>query len=249
MNPLDAINGIYRGFERLGLLKRTPAFLRNYEEEYPYFKELEQNHSIVREECEALLGIKEQLHDVQGMAGTRTVGGIHSIQWKSFMFKAGEFVEENCMLCPETAKILKRIPNIKQAFFSILYPNQYIKSHRGYYYGFMRYHLGVIIPDNNREKKCWLRVHDDIHDNDAFDRSTVTKGEKYFWKNGEGIIFNDNYIHDASNESDEIRVVLWIDVERKLPIWINWFNKLLLKMAYKSKQAKNVFENAKLYKK
>lgn len=246
MNPLKAVNNFFRFLEKKGLIERTPAFLRDYESTYPFFKELELNHAIVEKECRNLLEFREQLHNIEGIAGGKTVGGIHNIQWKSFMFKGGSFVEENCQLCPETAAILKRIPRIKQAFFSILYPNQYIRPHRGYYHGFMRYHLGVIIPNNNQDKKCWLRIHDDEVDNDNFDRETIVKGEKYFWENGKGIIFNDNYIHDASNESDEIRVVLWIDVIRNLPAWFDWFNVLLMNIGYRTKKVKKIAENAKV---
>ena len=162
------------------------------------------------------------------------------------MFKAGHFIEENCELCPETAHLLKKIPRIRQAFFSILYPNQYITPHRGYYQGFLRYHLGVIIPDNNEDNKCWIRVNDDLVDNKNYDKSSMDRGKTYHWKNGEGIIFNDNYLHDASNETDEIRVVLWIDVVRKFPFWFDWLNLLLLKIGYQTKAARKVAEEAKV---
>lgn len=245
MNPLNFVNNFFKGIERLKLIQRTPGIVTDYENEYPEFRELEENHAIIKKECENLLSMKEDINDVQGMAGDNTVGGIHNIEWKSFMFKAGSFIEENCELCPETARMLKKIPGIRQTFFSILYPNQYIKPHRGYYYGFLRYHLGVIIPNNNKDKKCWIRVNEDVIDNRNFDKNSLEKGSKYYWKNGEGVIFNDNYLHDAANETDEIRVIMWIYVERKFPFWLRWINKFFLFVAYQTKSAKKVAENAK----
>lgn len=244
MNALTRINKFFIGLEESGLVKRTPGILTNYKEQYPHFQELESNYEEIRRECEHLLSYDNKLHDVEGMAGQQTIGGIHQARWKSFMFKAGSFIDENCNLCPETARMLKKIPGIKQAFFSIVYPNQYIKPHRGYYYGFLRYHLGVIIPENNQNNRCWLRIHDDPQDNKNYDKTTIGKGRKYYWKNGEGIIFNDNYLHDASNESDEIRVVLWIDVVRKFPFWINWLNLLALSIAYSMKKVKKIEDQA-----
>lgn len=246
MNPVKAINGFFVSLEQKGWIRRTSGILRDYEAEYPYFKELEQNHEVIRKECEALLGIQDQLHNMEGLAGKKTVGGVHSIKWKTFMFKTGAFIEENCQLCPETAKMLKRIPRIKQAFFSILYPDQHIKPHWGYYHGFMRYHLGVIVPENNINNKCWLRVNDDPEDNAKWDKSLAYRGEKYFWKNGEGMMFNDNYLHEAANESDEIRVVLFVDVVRRFPIWIDWFNRLIMNLGYRTKKVKEIANNTKV---
>lgn len=248
MDLAKKINSYLTRLEEINFVKKTPGILHDYEKDYPQFKELEDNYETVRKECEALLAIKEQIHDVQGMAGNDTQGGIHGIQWKSFMFKAGRFIEENCEMCPETARIIKKIPRIKQAFFSILYPNQYIVPHKGYYNGFMRYHMGIIIPDNNEHNKCWLRVHTDPYDNKIYDKASIHKGEAYHWKNGKGIIFNDNYLHDASNETDEIRVVLWIDVVRKYPIWLDWLNRLMLNIAYQTRFAKKIAEEAKIKK-
>ena len=172
--------------------------------------------------------------------GKQTAGGIHAIKWKSFMFKSGIFVEENCKLCPETTSLIKQIPGVRTAFFSILDPNQYITPHEGYYDGFMRYHLGVIIPNNNKNKECWIRVanakipHEELPE----------KGDKYHWENGKGILFNDNYSHDANNDSDEIRVILWLDVERKLPFLFRIINKIMLDIGFSSKSVKKVAENA-----
>tara|TARA_R110000868_G_scaffold235273_6_gene489078 strand:+ start:20114 stop:20887 length:774 start_codon:yes stop_codon:yes gene_type:complete len=244
--PLKFINDFIVKLEEKEWIKRTPAFLHDYEKDYPYFKELEDNYEIVQKECMALLNYKEELKDVDGFAGEQSKGGIHAIKWKSFMFLSGSFVEENCELCPKTARLLKQIPNIKQAFFSILDPQQYIKPHRGYFQGFLRYHLGVIIPNNNKEKQCWIRINDDPIDNKKYDKNSIEKGEKYYWKNGEGIIFNDNYLHDAANYTDDIRVVLFIDVDRKFPKPIEWLFKFLLYLLYKTKPVKAIAEKAKV---
>jgi beta-hydroxylase len=189
---------------------------------------------------------KDQLHDIAGAGGKRTKGGIHAVKWKSFMFKAGTFIPENCALCPQTAALLQRIPRIKQAFFSILDPDQHIKTHKGYYYGFLRYHLGLIIPYHNQHKECWIRIHADPDDNRRYDKSSIVKGEKYHWQEGKGILFNDNYLHEAANESDQLRVVLYLDVIRKYPWWLDWFNLLLLNIGYSSAPVKRIAKDARV---
>jgi aspartyl/asparaginyl beta-hydroxylase (cupin superfamily) len=44
-------------------------------------------------------------------------------------------------------------------------------------------------------------------------------------------MFDDTYLHDAHNDSDKIRVVLFLDVARKLPWYFNLFNKMSLWVA------------------
>ena len=71
-------------------------------------------------------------------------------------------------------------------------------------------------------------MNDDLADNDAQEKERIENGEKYLWHEGEGIIFDDNYLHDAANESDEVRVVLWLDMRRPMPFYASIFNKLVL---------------------
>jgi aspartyl/asparaginyl beta-hydroxylase (cupin superfamily) len=245
-DSFELLNDMILKFEDWGWFNRTPAFIHDYEEMYPHFKKLEENHAIVQEECKALFKHYSELKDIKGMAGAETEAGIHTLKWKSFMFKSGVFIEENCELCPKTAEILKGIPDIYTAFFSILEPQQHITPHQGYFQGFLRYHMGIIIPDNNKHKKCWLRINGDFEDNQNKDKSSIEKGEVYHWKNGEGIIFNDNYMHDAANFTDEIRVILWIDVLRKFPKPVEWFLKSLLFVALKTPQAKAIARQNKV---
>ena len=245
---IDAVNGIFDWSERKGLHARAPAFRTDYGKDYPELRLLEENHSIVRDECMKLLGIKERIVDVESLGGSYTDGGIHAAKWKSFMFKSGEFIPENCALAPETTRIIERIPGVYTAFFSILEPHQYITPHFGYYKGFLRYHLGVSIPNDNADELCWLRVNASREDNDRRDKSAemVARGEKYYWRNGEGVIFDDTFLHDASNESDEVRVVLWLDVRRKLPFYLHWFNTLVLWIAHRESSVKKIRENARI---
>ncbi|MFT7232377.1 MAG: aspartyl/asparaginyl beta-hydroxylase (cupin superfamily) [Cyclobacteriaceae bacterium] len=246
INPLKLANRYIRKLEERGLIQKSPAFLYDYKKEYPQFSILERNYEVIRKECEMLLQRKEDITDMDGIAGKKTQGGIHSIAWKSFVFKSGTFIKENCELCPETAKIVKGIPRVKQVFFSILEPHQHIKPHKGYYKGFLRYHLGVIIPNDNLDKKCWIKINDDPVDNENYSNYSMEKHEIYHWKNGEGIIFDDYYLHEAANESDEVRVVMFIDVLRKFPVWLDWLNVLILKIAYQTKGVKAVAKNAKI---
>ena len=236
---LDIVNGAFIKLESTGLIKKTPNYIYDYEKDYPKLRLLEENYEVIRRECESILSFHNEITDMDKLSGY-TAGSIHTAKWKSFMFKSGVFVKENCDLCPETTRLLKKIPKLRTAFFSILSPNQHIAPHRGYFNGFLRYHLGVIIPNNNKSQECWLRIT-----NGRLPRAHIEElGEKYYWKNGEGIVFNDNYTHDACNDSDQIRVVLFLDMERKLPFPFSILNTLILNIAYSTKEAKRIARNA-----
>ena len=238
------INEIYAWFEDHGLMKRNPAYIREYHRDYPGLKQLEEGHADVQRECLELLNIKDRLTDVRALGAGYTAGGIHLAKWKAFMFKSGDFIEENCRLAPKTAALIRGIPGVYTAFFSVLDPHQEITPHWGYYKGFLRYHLGVRIPYNNENKQCWLRVNSDREQNAMQDKDLIVNGERYYWKNGEGIIFDDNYLHDAANESDEVRVVLWLDLRRKMPFYIMPLNRLCLWLVYRDKSVEKIRRGA-----
>lgn len=239
-----AVNRVYARCEDAGLLTRLPAFDEDYADDYPELRTIEAGYEDVRRECEHLLRFREQLTDVSALGGDYTKAGIHTIHWKAFMLKSGSFIEENCAYAPKTAALLRQMPSVYNAFLSILEPRQYVTPHWGYYKGFVRYHMGVVIPANNAEKKCWLRVNADHADNARRDKALIERGTKYCWQNGRGVVFDDTYLHDAANESDEVRVVLWLDVARKLPGVLALYNRALLSAAYHEPSIRRFRENA-----
>jgi len=117
--------------------------------------------------------------------------------WRGlYLKKGGEIVNTLISHFPTTTTLLKD-PQIHNAFFSILDPGVEIPPHVGYYKGYLRYHLGVVIP-NGREKAY-----------------IICGGEKYTWREQEGVLFDDMYLHNVKNPTNQLRVVLYIDLVRK----------------------------------
>ena len=98
-------------------------------------------------------------------------------------------------LFPETMAIIDRHPDIRLAMFSLLKPGTVITPHEGPFRGAIRVHVGIKTPNS---PKCWLKVG----------------GEDYYWKDNEIIGFDDTYTHSVENNSDEDRIILFLDVER-----------------------------------
>jgi beta-hydroxylase len=229
--------------EQRGSFRKLPAFERDLSE-YPELAVLAANYPIIRQECESLVASSLRIPGMEELT-SYTSGGIHQIAWKSFMFKSGAFIEENCALAPRTAALLRGIPGVYTAFFSVLEPNQHIKAHWGYWKGFVRYHLGVLIPDNNRDGKCWIRVNPQAQSRDG-DRSAIEQGEKYHWREGEAVLFDDTFLHEAANETDQVRVVLFLDVARKMAWPLSMLNRLFLWIAHNNKSVREIRANAKV---
>jgi len=117
--------------------------------------------------------------------------------WKKFYIKwYGDITQESYKLCPKTVELIKELPEVKLAMFSILEPGSIIKPHTGPFKGCVRYHLGLDVPEK-----------------DAF---IMIDGNMYQWKNGEDILFDDTYYHEVKNLSNKNRIILFIDVEKKM---------------------------------
>jgi aspartyl/asparaginyl beta-hydroxylase (cupin superfamily) len=239
----DAAAELFIAAERRGVFRKLPAFERDLSE-YPKLAILSENYATIRSECESLIRQEIRIPGMEELT-SYTSGGIHQIAWKSFMFKSGSFIDENCALAPKTAALLEKIPGLYTAFFSVLEPHQHIKPHWGYWKGFVRYHLGVVIPDNNADRKCWIRINPEAQDRTQA-RDAIEQGERYFWKNGEAVLFDDTFLHDAANESDQVRVVLFLDLARKMPWPLALLNRLFLWIAHQDKSVREVRTNAKI---
>lgn len=119
-------------------------------------------------------------------------------QWRPFfLWGHGYPVEGNLAECPETARLLKAVPGLSSAFFSILAPGTHIPDHRGVTKALITCHLGLVVP---RSGDVRMRI----------DHRTIR------WAEGETLVFDDTYRHEVWNDADEPRVVLLVQFARPL---------------------------------
>ena len=132
-------------------------------------------------------------------------------------------------MVPKTTNLIKKMPSVTLAMFSILDPGKKIPPHIGFFKGVFRYHLGLIIPD---EGECYI----------------INKKQRYDWKEGEGVLFDDTYIHEVWNKTENRRVVLFLDVYRdeSLPRWIRPLNRKMIKLLAESKRIKKAAKKAEV---
>lgn len=118
--------------------------------------------------------------------------------WKRFYLKwYDDPLPSARALCPKSVAILESIPTVHGAMFAVLPPGGSLVSHRDPFAGSLRYHLGLITPNDDR---CFINVD----------------GQPYSWRDGADVVFDETYIHNAFNRTDQHRLILFCDVERPL---------------------------------
>ena len=167
------------------------------------FKELEplqQNWQIIRAEAENLLALKKiKAAEQNNDAGFNS---FFKNGWKRFYLKWYDASHPSAeQLCPQTYALLKAIPSVKAAMFAELPPGGKLNPHRDPFAGSLRYHLGLATPNDDR---CFIDVD----------------GERHSWRDGQGVMFDETYIHWAINGSESDRIILFCDVER--PMRYRW---------------------------
>jgi len=189
--------------------KQRPTFF-DIKEFYPELDLVTQAHPLIQKEFDRLTAERNDLpqyHEVD--PGERDISAATPKRWNVFLLEiTGHRLAQNRACCPETCRVLEKVPNMIQAFFSILDPGKSVPEHEGPYLGYLRYHLGVRVPTRNPPK-------------------LIVNRQDYVWKEGEGVLFDDSWPHSVVNHSDEIRAVLIVDVRRPLPWFADLCNRFL----------------------
>lgn len=205
----DLIRKIERQFVRHSLIGDRTFF---EPEQFSWVPELEAHWHIIRQELDLILQHRDELPNFQDVAKDE-YRITQDNRWKTYFFYGfGIKAQKNCDRCPETTRLIEAIPNMKTAFFSILLPHKQIPEHKGIYKGIIRYHLALKVPQP--ETTCGICVG----------------GDTRHWQEGKSLIFDDLHPHSAWNNSDEVRVVLFVDFLRPVSPPYNLLNRLILRL-------------------
>jgi ornithine lipid ester-linked acyl 2-hydroxylase len=179
-------------------------------EEFPWVADVEAEWKTIRNELDTLMRHKENIPNFQDYSPLqRRI--TNDDRWKTFFFYRFGYVEKgNLARCPETVRILKKIPGMNTAMFSILAPGKHIPPHTGAYKGVLRYHLGLIVPQP--EERCRIRVGNEVR----------------HWSEGKSMIFDDSHNHEVWNDTDSHRVVLFVNFPRPTVFPFSVINRLLI---------------------
>jgi ornithine lipid ester-linked acyl 2-hydroxylase len=180
-------------------------------ERFPWVEHIERNWTVIRDELEHVLEDQSALPSFQEIS-TDQIEITDDDRWKTFfLYGYGFEAKLGVEMCPRTAALMREIPGMTTAMFSILSPQKHILAHRGPYKGVLRYHLGLVVPDD--AESCRIRVGEDIR----------------HWQDGRSMIFDDTFDHEVWNDTEQTRVVLFVDVLRPLPFPESAINRLIVK--------------------
>lgn len=170
---------------------------------FPHLSALEEATDVIRAEFDALISAEA----AEMVPYVQYPSRVPLRQWKELnnnpkwtaihLLKSGWPVEANARHCPQTMAAISRMdqPHVAGAspvaMFSLLAPHTRIPPHKGVANTRLVCHLPLIVPPN-----CGFRVG-------------ATTRE---WRIGEAFVFDDTIEHEAWNDSDELRVVLIIDL-------------------------------------
>lgn len=179
-------------------------------DQFPWIRKLEAQVDEIREE---FLEVREErvpsLSDV--LSGEQRLA---SEGWRLLAMRYWSYdLAANCQICPRTWELVREIPGMTTAAFSVLQAGEHIPAHRGVFPGLLRCHVPLFVPFSN--ELCRIRIGQENH----------------HWRTGEAILFDDSFEHEVWNESDQPRVVLLIDVKRTLPQPLRLLNDVLTRVA------------------
>lgn len=182
---------------------RLPAIQFYDRKDFPWLSHLEAAADAIRDEL--LVVLREDTGDMRpyvahpdGAPVNQWAELNHSPRWSAFfLWEDGKRVDAHCARCPRTAAMLDTIPMMDCAgyaptvLFSILAPRTHIPPHSSVTNARLVVHLPLIAPS-----QCRFRVGNETRE----------------WKYGEAWVFDDTIEHEAWNDSDELRVIMMIDI-------------------------------------
>ncbi len=170
-------------------------------EQFAWIAEFESHWQSIRKEFLSLGQAEEQFTPYVGdgpgvPAAMQNLAGSHD--WDAFhLFIGGEVQTGNAASCPATTELLSQLPLARlagvapEAFFSILRPGAHILPHHGISNAKVAVHLPLLVPE-----QCAIRVGEEWRN----------------WREGQCLIFDDSFEHEAYNRGTEVRVVLIFEV-------------------------------------
>ena len=201
----------YSGYDNLSLLnyiwkrKSDKIF---YNTDLEWCNILRDNYKIIRNEF-----LKYQETHLIPTIGQFSKEDLHlsdnqKEKWRSAVLQIYGKETNICKDFPLSWEIIKKIPGVRTTMFSILEPNKQIPQHAGPNNCVLRYHLALIVPKN--KEFCTITV----------------ANETKFWEEGKDMIFDDTHLHHVTNNTNEQRVVLFLDIQKKYNIFLDLFNDL-----------------------
>jgi aspartate beta-hydroxylase len=173
---------------------------------FPDGRKFVRNWEAIRDEATAVavnLNRVPRFHDI--MKEQTDISANDGRDWRMFILKAyGIWMPKNRAACPVLSRLVDQSPEVLSASISFLAPGKHIPPHRGPFRGVLRFYLVLAMPiAADGRPAAVLKI----------------AGTEYRLGEGESLLWDDTYEHEAWNASDTVRMVLLLDVWRPFMPW------------------------------
>lgn len=103
---------------------------------------------------------------------------------------------------------------------SVFWPPTELPEHIGISGGVYRFHYGLLIPEGD----CGMRID----------------GVPFKWREREGVLWDDMLPHSSWNRTGEARLIIFADMPRGLPWFLNWCNRRVHGWIQRTKHVKSI---------
>lgn len=214
-NFLSPVNCLFYAFSKV---KHTPYLDTK---DFPELKAFQDNWEAIRDEALALRD--ENILTEASNNDLSTYQSFYKRGWEKFgLTWYGNTFRSAEQMCPVTLSLINSVPSVRMAMFTNLPAGKRLMPHRDPFAGSLRYQLGLQTPCS---EDCYLSVD----------------GEKYYWRDGEAVLFDETYLHHVANETDEDRIILLLDVRRPVSFFlVEWIDSLFSSLVMKQATPRNM---------
>lgn len=174
----------------------SAPFYEDFDTDFKWVRHLENNWDTIAKELREVTGQKDIEEKGNNVWAPPVVEAANAYgpDWRTLVLQDRKWDPVNIELFPNTINILQdedaKVPSV-EAFFARQSPKTGIKLHTDDCNFILTMHLGLSTP----HRQSWIEV----------------AGERRYWADGKGLVFNTSYFHQTMNESDDKdRVVLLI---------------------------------------
>jgi aspartate beta-hydroxylase len=167
------------------------------------------------------LAVARRLHEVprfhEIMPEQASISANDGCDWRMFILKAyGVENPANMAACPQLASLVRACPAVLSASFSCLGPRKHIPPHRGPLRGIIRFYMVLTMPRAADGSPAGVLKVADV---------------EYRLDEGEFLLWDDTFEHEAWNASDAVRIVLSLDVWRShMPVDMRFVSAALIQL-------------------
>lgn len=185
-------------FEKLCYrVDRSSTFIENISQHFSGHARIIENLSSIQQEYQLFTqknGKIPKAHEVDTY--NTDISEPEGPAWRTFYLKVyNGWFEENVRNFPITTQLLKQMPEVTCVMFSVMEPGNVIPTHEGVMKGILRYQIPIHLSVNG---ECRISVN----------------GQPRTYQLGQAIMFDDNNPHTVINNTDDHRVILFLDIQK-----------------------------------